>query len=448
MQTQRKPLGDIVHAIDARVPRVGDTSALRRDPLAWLARARRRHGDAFVIADGAPLLSRARDCAGVVAVFGAERHRAVLADIDNYVLPISAAQLYDLPRPLVNLNAGLHGMRGELHAHDRRALANALAAAPDGEVDALVATQCRRWRRRSAVRLLDAMRALTLALASRVLFGDAAFSPLVLMEYFHLRRASTLGAQGDDADVRAALIRRGLAADAALRAWRRTATGDGALAVLARNAELSDDAFVAHANVAFISCYEPVAVALCWIVVLLSQRADLRAALRDAVPADGVRRSLVARVVDEALRLLTPNALMVRVTTAPVDLAGLALPQGSEVVLCPFLAHREPSLFPQPRRFMPERWLGPRPSPYDYFPFGAGGHACVGRALALGIIDAAVASIVRHADVVLAGDQAVDWRVHIMLTPLHDPVVRFRAPGRGGAGDAIFGGLLRLVDFK
>lgn len=447
--THGKPLGDIVHAIDAAAPRVGDASGLRRDPLAWLARARRRHGDAFVIGEGAPLLSRASDCAGVLAVFGAERHRAVLTDIDNYVLPVSAARLMDLPAPLQNLNAGLHSMRGEAHARDRRVLAAALSdAGSRGDVDALVAAQCARWRRRSAVRLLDAMRALTLTLASRVLFGDAAFSPSLLMEYFHLRRAATLGNQGDDADVRAALIRRGLAADAALRAWRRNARGNGALAHLAQSDALSDDAFVAHANVAFISCYEPVAVALTWLVVLLSQRADVRAALREAAPGDGTRHGLVERVVDEALRVLTPNALMVRVIAAPVELAGLALPRGSEIVLCPFLAHRDARVFAQPRRFAPSRWLGARPSPFEYFPFGAGGHACVGRALALRLVGDALAALVRNADIVLAGDQAVDWRVHIMLLPTHDPVVRFRGVRRVAEGGAIFGGLLRLVDFK
>lgn len=449
MQMQGKPLGDIVHAIDAALPRAGDASGLRRDPLAWLARARRRHGDAFVIGEGAPLLSRAPDCAGVVAVFGADRHRAVLTDIDNYALPISAAQLLDLPAPLQNLNAGLHSMRGEAHGRDKRIVGAALAdAGARGDVDALVAAQCARWRRRSAVRLLDAMRALTLTLASRVLFGDAAFATSTLMEYFHLRRAATLGNQGGDADVRAALIRRGLAADAALRAWRRAAHGDGALARLAQNDALSDDAFVAHANVAFISCYEPVAVALTWLVLLLSQRPDVRAALRAAPPDDGSRHGLVERVVDEALRVLTPNALMVRVTAAPVVLAGAALPRGSEIVLCPFLAHRDPRTFAQPRRFSPSRWLGARPSPFDYFPFGAGGHACVGRALALRLVGDAVAALARCADIVLAGDQAVDWRVHIMLLPTHDPVVRFRGVRRAAEGGAIFGGLLRLVDFK
>ena len=439
MPLHAKPLGNKVHAIDAALPRAGAMPGLRRDPLTWLARARRRHGDAFAIADGAPLLSRERNCAGTVAVFGAELHRAVLTDVDRYVLPISIAQVLDLPPPLANLGAGLRDA-----LHDRRRLA--AVRVPVGAVDAIVAARCARWRRRSAVRLVEAMHALTIDLAARVLFGDAAFSPTVLVDYAQMLRAAAAG-ERDDADARAALVRRGLAADAALRAWRREARGDGVLVPPAHDDALPDDAFAALAYGAFVACCEPVEIALTWLVVLLSQQAGLRAALRTAEPGDGTRHGLVARVVDETLRLLPPYALLARVTATPVVLAGRSLPAGCEVVVSPFLAQRDPQVFPEPRRFVPDRWLAPRPSPFDHFPFGAGGHACAGRALALALVDAALAALVRCADVVLAGDQAIDWRARRRLRPVHDPVVRFRASRRAGEGGAIYGGLLRLVDF-
>ena len=110
------------------------------------------------------------------------------------------------------------------------------------------------------------------------------------------------------------------------------------------------------------------------------------------------------------------------------------------MLLCPFLSHREPSTFPQPERFLPARWADLRPSPYVYFPFGAGGHVCVGRALALRLLRALLAALSARGDALLREDVAIDWRVHVMLLPTCDP--RMRLVACGDTGDARRGGML------
>jgi cytochrome P450 len=121
--------------------------------------------------------------------------------------------------------------------------------------------------------------------------------------------------------------------------------------------------------------------------------------------------------------------MMARVTTRPTRLGDAALPAGTEIALCPLVAHRDPARFPDPDRFLPERWTTARPSPFEYLPFGAGGHVCAGRALATALLASVLAELVPVHELVLATEQAVDWRLHIQLLPRVDPVMRIRSPG-------------------
>jgi cytochrome P450 len=120
---------------------------------------------------------------------------------------------------------------------------------------------------------------------------------------------------------------------------------------------------------------------------------------------------------------------MVRVTGEPVHLGGFALPARCEVILCPYVSHRDPEAFDDPAHFRPDRWKLAPPSPFAYFPFGAGGHACIGKALAMRIMKATLAFLLSKYDVLLAGDQDVDWRLNIQFMPNPDPVVVLRPAG-------------------
>jgi len=82
------------------------------------------------------------------------------------------------------------------------------------------------------------------------------------------------------------------------------------------------------------------------------------------------------------------------------------------------------------------RWQEAKPSPFEYFPFGAGGHYCVGHYLATSIINTAQTWLMRDYDLVLAHDQSVDWRLHIMLMPSTAVTLAIRevrdSPATGG----------------
>ncbi len=96
-------------------------------------------------------------------------------------------------------------------------------------------------------------------------------------------------------------------------------------------------------------------------------------------------------VVDEALRLYPPAWVITRQALRDDDLAGLAVPAGTLVVISPWLAHRRPDVWPDPLRFDPTRFLdGPGGTGRraalprgEYLPFGVGPRLCIGREMAL-----------------------------------------------------------------
>ena len=420
------------------IPRAEDIQQLYQDPLSFLAAVRSALGDMVILRDGGPIFSRAEDCAGALAVFGEGNYRAVLSDIDAFGLPISAAAHLALPSTLINLNRGLHSMRGEQHANQQRLLLSVLSersieAQHQSVVDTLRGLSIESGQ---TIPLLASMRQLALDLSTQLLFGSAYDERVALASllhsYFQLRREETSQSSSSKESAHAELISLGTAADDALRRyfeWAGTpaaGSADGLLTGLRKAAgnSISDDELVAHCNVIFMSCNEPIAVSLTWILLVLSQLPQLRRDLRgelatvdDLVPARFPQLHLLQATINETLRLLTPNALMSRVTTKPVALNGIELPPRSELVLCPFLAHREATRFPQPNQFRPERWQNLKLSPFEYFPFGAGGHGCVGQRLAMYLLKATLISLIRRFDLVLAHDHEVDWRIHIMLMP-------------------------------
>ena len=428
--------------LPASLPRATELREFYANPLEFLAQARAAVGDVFVLREEGPLFSRSPDCAGVVAVFGPTYTEAVLTDIDTFGLPMSAAEHLALPNNLINLNHGLHSMRGQQHDEQQRLLTHAFnnrsIEAMQETIRAGLERFVQKWSYNDRISLLEEMRRLTLELSGSLLFDpryDEADSLAALaQQYFYTRRNVTSAFNSPDEARRTELIALGASLDHAMRKyirWCRNGggTSQGLLAKLAclqvgSNYSFSEDEAVAHGNVTFMSINEPIAVTLTWTLLILSQMPELRRTLRERINSP-----LLNSVINESLRLFTPNALMSRITTCDTSLNGIPLPARCELVLCPFLAHRDAKVFPKPTEFLPSRWQSTKPSPFEYFPFGAGGHTCIGRSLGLKIITATIAFLMQRYELVLAGDQELDWTIDIIFMPANDPIMTVQEAG-------------------
>lgn len=142
-----------------------------------------------------------------------------------------------------------------------------------------------------------------------------------------------------------------------------------------------------------VAGHETTATGLAWAFhrVLANDdvRERLRAELRPVRDGEALTPETIGRleyldaVVKETLRLNPVVPDVGRRLTRPARFGGWDLPAGVAVVPCMYLTHRRPDVWPDPLRFDPDRFVGRRPTPYEFFPFGGGVRRCLGMAFAL-----------------------------------------------------------------
>jgi cytochrome P450 len=148
---------------------------------------------------------------------------------------------------------------------------------------------------------------------------------------------------------------------------------------------------------------ETSAILLTWACSLLAQHPDDMRALAaeaDAVlgphrapdAGDYTRLPLTSAVVLETMRLMPPAYLVGRCAAVDVTLGPYRLPQGTTVLVSPYLLHRAPSTWGSDAGdFRPGRWAGVGLADAlkgmgthgAYIPFGAGPRNCIGTGFAL-----------------------------------------------------------------
>lgn len=396
-------------AMPGALPLLGHAGALLRDPLGFLERAYPL-GEAVVIRLGPK---------PALLVNGSEPLRRILTgDAGLYDKGLQFEQLRVL------IGDGVGTSSGAKHRRQRRLMRPAF---DHGHVEGYVETMARSaaqaadaWRvaDRTEVDAAQEMRLLTMSVITRVLRGtqdwqgtDAAAVREVLATLPVL-----LGGIGRRALLPVALLNN--APTPGNRRFRHAQTGVHAMAdrMIAehRARRVPDDGLLgtllaavdedgstmtdaqAHDEImtVLLAATETSAGTLAWLLHVLSRDPVLQRAVQQEADtvldgrlptaADLGSLALTRRVVSEVLRLYPPGWVLGRRPVEPVEIAGVAVPAGTQVLLNFYGLHRDPRAYPEPGRFDPDRWLDPDPELLrgNYLPFGLGPHACIGEEFA------------------------------------------------------------------
>ncbi|XP_077483043.1 cytochrome P450 3A24-like isoform X2 [Amblyomma americanum] len=210
---------------------------------------------------------------------------------------------------------------------------------------------------------------------------------------------------------------------------------------------LSEDEALAQCVLFFLAGHDGTSSVLACAARLLALNPEAQATLRaeadECFATHGRDPSLdaISRlpylhcVVSETLRLYPPAPRIDR--TAHVDYVlggtGIIVPKGSIVAVPVYAMHHDPEFFPDPEKFIPERFSDDNASsirPYSYLPFGAGPRNCVGMRLALQTVKLALLHSVHS--------------VEFVATQRTKASMKFRAACRYQSGKECFTSDLRL----
>jgi cytochrome P450 len=432
-----------------------------------MRRLHRSHGNIAVLAE---------DDQRLVFVFGPEYNQRVLSDTQTF-----HAHFFALRGPRDSaqrrLTSGLLSMNGEEHKRHRRLVMGpfqkkSIVAYHDGLI-ALAEKLAAEWR---PGQVRDVFRDLTrymLRVTSHLLFGfdrsDLAYRIGLGIERW-VSRNHELGSGALLADPTITesyhqLLEEAEALETLIRemiAYRRTlAVGNDVLSLLIRARDeagmgMTDAELIGQAAVLFGAAHLTTANTLTWTLFLLAQHpkvaealcAELTGVLGGAAPTVEQQEQLplLDRVIKESMRVLPASAYSQRVTAVAVNLGPLHLRRGSVVIFSQFISHHLPELFPDPERFLPERWRTLAPPPYAYLPFAAGPRLCLGASLALMTLKTTLPVILqRHRLAVLPGARINGKVISTMLTPtsgmpmlILPPTARFSSnPVEGNIHDLV-----------
>ena len=146
----------------------------------------------------------------------------------------------------------------------------------------------------------------------------------------------------------------------------------------------------------FMAGHETTALALTWTWYLLSlhpaAQAKLEAELTEVLGGRAPRHEDLGKlrytrmVLEESMRLYPPAHTLSRTAVGPDEVLGRRIPAGAQILIVPWLLHRNPKLWERPGIFDPERFAPERAASrhrFAYIPFGAGPRICIGAAFAM-----------------------------------------------------------------
>jgi len=197
------------------------------------------------------------------------------------------------------------------------------------------------------------------------------------------------------------------------------------------NEPMSNELVISNLLTLLEAGHETTAKALTWTLYLLARApqwqericAEVRAVAGDR-PVEAhhlAQMPVTVRVIKEALRLYPPAPIMARDVKEALQLGGVDVPTGSQILIPIYAIHRHTKLWADPDRFDPDRFMpdeeATRPR-MQYMPFGGGPRVCIGHAFAMMEAQVLLATFVRAARFTWDGKHLPEPVSRVTLRPL------------------------------
>ncbi len=134
-----------------------------------------------------------------------------------------------------------------------------------------------------------------------------------------------------------------------------------------------------------VAGHETTATMLCWTFDFVLGDPRVAAKVQREIESSDAEKPMtyLDAVIKEVLRLRPVVPAVGRRISKPVKLGRWEIPAGELLVPVSFLTHRMASVYPEPEKFEPERFVDTKPDPYAWFPFGGGARRCLGMTFSL-----------------------------------------------------------------
>lgn len=180
--------------------------------------------------------------------------------------------------------------------------------------------------------------------------------------------------------------------------------------------------------------HDTTSAGLLWALYLTATHKDVEAKVYDEVkqvfgdndePTTDDLKSLryTKSVLEEALRLYPPVPVIARRMDEDLEIDGYVLPKGIDVIVHPFIMHRQPDVWEDPEAFRPERFAKEnrirRDGFFDYVPFSAGPRNCIGQRFAMMEEQTVVSMIMKRYRLEVVPGQHIEVMPTLVSRSLH-----------------------------
>ncbi|XP_070390542.1 cytochrome P450 4C1-like [Dermacentor albipictus] len=208
-----------------------------------------------------------------------------------------------------------------------------------------------------------------------------------------------------------------------------------------QDSTLSEDDIMEEVNTFLFAGHETTAVGLTYLLYILGLHQDVQDKVvdeinsifqgnleRDVTREDASLMKYLECVIKESQRIFTILPIYGRKIEEDFQVGKYVVPRGSTCVILGQILHKDPTYFPDPNVFDPDRFLPENSKgrhPYAFLPFSAGPRNCVGQKFAMTEEKVVVATVLRHFCIT-----SLDHRDQLILAP--QPILHPRS---------VFGGI-------